>query len=384
MGSTHKLRRYSSAACSTASDESVCSDSWRKGGAWLSLISFLFVALTAGTTASAAERHGEAATSALDRGNHVFLFEGFPSVDNSWGSLQVNSVAGLKGHDARRSTMLRATFTSTTSEQLELVASAAEEGDVFLVASTKRSEWSMRWKQESQPALYGLIEPRDPSHIEAIISHGINVEELPRYFKPAIHPDDFGVVMDFLAFQSQLPYSHPEFSIGEDWELLAEMEWLRLCQLSLDHLPDENGRAFIEDAAILSSMACFGSALAAAGSSLQLWQQSVACATCLATRAPSICSTCASQLGIAVGSLTLAIVTCFEDDELAPDDPPPPQPPQPPAPPGGGGAPAPIPGPGGGLLVPIYQEITTTVCVDGVCWTETQIIVLGWQYIHLP
>ncbi len=376
--STHKFCQYHPAACSAASDELKCSGTKRKASAWLSLVLLLLAALlAAGSTASAADPHGEAAAKALDRGNHVFLFEDFPSVDNAWGSLQVNSVARVKGHEERQVTMLRATFSSTAGKQLELVASAAEEGLVSLTVSTENSEWTMRWNEDSQPVLYGLLEPRNPSHIKSIISHGINVEDLPRYFKPAIHPDDFDVIVDFLAFQNELPYSHPEFLVDQDWELLAEKEWQRLCQLSLDHLSDEE-RALIEDAVRSSAWSCLSSALVAAGSTLQLWQSSVECAMCLISRIPVYCNPCAAKLGIASGSLMGAIVHCFGDDGPAPDDPPPPPPP---------GAentlPAPIPAPGG-WLVPIYQVITTVVCVDGDCWTQTHLIVSGWRFVELP
>ncbi|MCC5863919.1 MAG: hypothetical protein JJU31_02240 [Wenzhouxiangella sp.] len=352
------------------------SDPTRKGRARFLLTLLLFAALAAGTTASSAEQRGEDATGAFDRGNHVFLFEDFPSVENAWGSLQVNSVARLDGHEARQTTMLRATFSSTTSKQLELLASAAEEGDVFLVASTERSEWTMRWNEGRQPVLYGLLEPRDRSHIESIVSHGINVEDLSRYFKPAIHPDDFDVIIDFLGFQSELPYSHPEFSVGEDLELLTEMEWQRQCQLSLDHLPDAEGREQVENIVMSSSLACFSSALSAAGAAVSLWQSSTACTTCLLTRSVTPCNLCAAQLGIASATLMVAIVTCFEDDESPPENPPPPPPPPP-----GFTPPPPVPAPGGGVLVPIYELRTTTVCVDGTCWSETQLVVVGWQLI---
>ncbi len=349
------------------------SDLMRKRRAWVLPIFYLLAALAAGATASAAEQRGDAATSAFDRGNHVFLFEDFPSVENAWGRLQVNSVARLDGHEGRQTTMLRATFSSSTSKQLELVATAAERGDVFLVASTERSEWTIRWNEDKQPVIYGLLEPRDRSHIESIISHGINVEDLSHYFKPAIHPDDFDVIMDFLGFQNELSYSHPELSVGEDLELLAEEEWQRLCQLSFDGMPDAEGHEQVENTVMPSALDCVGSALSAAGGALSLWQSSNACTDCLASRLPQPCNLCASQLGAAAGSLMVAIVTCIGDDESAPADPPSPPP---------GVAPPPIPAPGGGFLVPIYRLVTTEVCVDGTCWTETQLVVIGWQRIQ--
>ena len=304
--------------------------------------------------------------------NQSVVFEGYPAISNQWGELQVRSLARLA---ARRGEglVLRSEFRSAQGRSLALIGQAFDSGKASLSIDLGSSVIGLEIAPDRQPVLSGLFRPRSEQARRQMLNTGIPVDSLAHYLEPAIEWDDWELFQEFTAFlraaDSELQLSSP----AERDEILNE-EWSRICHLALASLTEDEAAGLSSEVLMSNALSCIGSAILAASGNLALWNQRTDCLMCALTKRPPYCNPCAAAIGVAAGSLMTAVTECFGDAPPDPDIPPPP--------PGAGNLPAPVPMPPNQVLVPIYRIETVTVCVDGNCYQQTVVTIIGWQLIE--
>lgn len=304
--------------------------------------------------------------------NQTVVFEGYPAIRNQWGELQVQSLARLA---ARRGEglVLRSEFRSAQGRSLALVGQAFDSGKASLSISLGSSVIGLEVAPDRQPVLSGLLKPRSERALKQMMESGVPVDSLAYFLEPAIEWQDWELFQEFAAFlrtaEADLELSSP----AERDDILND-EWARICDLALETLGEDEKLGLSSEILMSNALSCIGNAILAASGNLALWNTRLDCLMCAVSKRPTYCNPCAAAIGVAAGSLMTAVTECFGDSPPDPDNPPPP--------PGAGNLPAPIHMPPNQVLVPIYSLETVTICVDGTCYQQTVVTIIGWQLIE--
>ncbi|MEM1081819.1 MAG: hypothetical protein AAGH65_09590 [Pseudomonadota bacterium] len=274
--------------------------------------------------------------------------------------------------------VLSMTFRSSTGSTLDFVSTALTDS-AFINFSIGNSGVTIHSDQKGRWITEGIFRPKPGIDPHVLAETGVPIDMFTDYFELSHSDEDLEILAEFLAFNDEVSQQY----IGLFSDEVDQQDFTNALMANCrEHLGLDYKYSITVAASDRGVLDCAGALLGLAGSSLAAFLSSSDCRNCGLSRGRNrvACQACGAVFFDGSSALIGAITSCFDDDDQ--QTPPPPNPP--PVPSGGfPDPPLPFLDPGTGyIIVPIYRQITTQVCVEDFCWTEVMYIIVGWQLIE--